>query len=384
MKRQSLVLLVIPLVLGFTFGDWGSMRPGQQRVILPAGEVHEGWYFATGSQVTILGTVNGDAYIAGGVVDIPGTINGQLVVAGGQVNVSGTVTDRIFGGGGTVRITGKTGKSIIAAGGTVVIGKDATVGDNLLAAGGGIQIDGTVDREARVAGGDVEVTGAVKGNLDVQADRFRTFKGSFIGGNLSVGTGDTTKIFVEPGTVVGAIHIDFRKGEAPTYILGMRTVSFWFQVIFAMTLFATALALAFLLPGHLTSPGSMLMNKPGQSVVWGFIGLIMTPVIALILCITLIGIPLGLFLFLLYLWFLYTSQMVLGIFVGAKIFGMDGKRGWSLFGVVALGLLIVQVLMLIPYVRMLLVLAGLILGVGALMLATKALLVTGRTSEQRV
>ncbi len=152
----------------------------------------------------------------------------------------------------------------------------------------------------------------------------------------------------------------------------MEKGAFWFQVIFALTLFATALALSFLLPGHLTSPGSVLMKNPGLSVIWGFIMLIITPVIALILCLTVIGIPLGLFLFLLYLWLLYTSQLVIGIAVGSRIVGLEGKRGWSLFGVVALGLLIVQILMFIPVVKILLVVAGLIVGVGALVIAAKS------------
>ena len=58
-----------------------------RKVILPVGEVHEGWYFAAGDEVLLEGTVNGDVYAAGGMVEIDGTINGDLIVAGGQVNV---------------------------------------------------------------------------------------------------------------------------------------------------------------------------------------------------------------------------------------------------------------------------------------------------------
>ena len=46
----------------------GNDRHEQRRVLLPAGEVHEGWYFAAGERVVIQGTVNGDAYVAGGNV----------------------------------------------------------------------------------------------------------------------------------------------------------------------------------------------------------------------------------------------------------------------------------------------------------------------------
>ncbi len=380
--RPSFRILAVIIALGTiacTFGGWDSMGRDRRRVVLPSAEVHEGWYFASGDQVSILGTINGDAYIAGGVVDVQGTINGQLVVAGGQVTVGGTVTDRIFAGGGSVRVTGKVGKSIVMAGGTVVLGKDATVGDNLLAAGGNVEIDGTVEREARLAGGEIDLTGSVKGNMDVAVDRFHTFKGALVGGNLSITARDTANVGVEPGTVVGSVHMGLSKAEAPTYILGMRSGVFWVQVFLSLTLFATALVLAFLIPGHLTVPGAVLTNQLGQSALWGIIVLILAPIVGVFLCVTVIGIPLGIFFFLLYLWILYVSQMMLGVAIGSRLFGLEGKRGWALFGAVALGLLIVEVLMFVPILRILLVLAGLVLGVGALAIAAKTTLAAMRT-----
>jgi hypothetical protein len=372
--RIVLLVMLATAVAGFSFSDKRSDDSRGRRIVLPAGEVHEGWYFAGAGQVSIQGTINGDAYIAGGVVEVDGTINGQLIVAGGQVTVSGNVTDRIFAGGGSIRIAGKTGKSVVAAGGTVVIGKDAVVGENLLAAGGNIQVYGTVDREARVAGGEIELTGVVKGNLDVTADRFGTYQGALVGGNLSVSTKDSSRISVEPGTVAGSVRIDVNHGQQSAHILWLEKGSFWFQVFFGLTLFATALALAFLLPGHLTSPAGILLEHPGQSLLWGFILLIVTPVVSLILCITVIGIPLGLFLFVLYLWLLYASQLVVGIAVGDRLLGLDGKKGWALFGTVALGLLIVQVFMFVPVVRILLIVVGLLFGVGSLAIAANSAL----------
>ena len=184
MKTSRLFLPVFLAAL-ITLGCNGprSRPAGEEHAILPAGEVHEGWYFAAGRQASIHGTVNGDAYVAGGVVEVDGTVNGMLVVAGGQVNVSGAVTDRILAAGGTVRLTGKTAKSITAAGGTVILGREATVGENLLVAGGTVQVNGTVERQAKAAGSEVQVSGTVKGNLDVAARRFGIFRGALVGGD---------------------------------------------------------------------------------------------------------------------------------------------------------------------------------------------------------
>ncbi len=373
MKASHASLLVLLAALSALSCDGPrTHQVGRDYVILPAGEVHEGWFFAAGRQVSIHGTVNGDTYVAGGVVDVDGTINGMLVVAGGQVNVSGAVNDRILAAGGTVRLTGKTTKSITAAGGTVTVGRESAVGENLLLAGNMVQMNGTVEREARVAGREVELAGSVKGNLDVASRRFDAFKGALVGGNLAVSTYDSAGVSVDPGTVHGRMTITIEKHEPETRILGMSGGAFWFQIVFGLTLFVTALALSFLLPRYLASAGTQTINRPAECLLWGLIVLFATPILAFLFFITVIGLPLAAFLFFFYLWLLYASQLVIGAAIGSRLYGLTGKSGWKLFGPVALGLLIVQVLVLFPVIRLIVILAGLIVGVGALALVTKA------------
>jgi hypothetical protein len=94
--------------------------------------------------------------------------------------------------------------------------------------------------------------------------------------------------------------------------------------------------------------------------------LIVAPIVIVILCITLVGIPLGLFLLFLYAWLLYLSQLSLGVALSYRMLGFQDKHGWRLFGPIALGLLMVDVLMFVPYVRPLLILVGIVFGCGAL------------------
>lgn len=372
-------LILLTALLSFSCGGPGPRHVGGDYVTLPAGETHEGWYFAGARQVLIQGTVNGDVYAAGGLVEVDGTINGILVVAGGEVNVSGTVNDRIIAAGGTVRLTGKTMKSITAAGGTITLGKEASVGENLLAAGRTILLNGTVEKEAKTAGGEVHLSGTVKGNLDVAAGRFDSYKGALIGGNLSVETRDTTDVKVEPGTVQGTVHIKLEERHARQEILGLGVAAFWFRLVLGLTLFVTAIALSFLLPGHLSAAGQEVSIRPGPSILWGLVAVIAIPIVAGILLITVVGLPLGFFLLGLYFWFLYLSPLILGAGIGARISPLDGKRGWALFGPVALGLVIVEVLMLIPVVRTIVFIVSILVGLGAMVVVTRRLLFAPRT-----
>ena len=344
---------------------------GDERVLLASGDIHNGWYFAGSGEVDLDGTVNGDAFIAGGVVNMRGTVNGLLVVAGGQVNVMGTVTDRIISVGGTVRLSGKTEKSVFAGGGSVIIERGATVGEYLMAGGSDVQVRGVVERDAKIGATTLKLTGEIKGDLDAGVESFETEEGSTVGGNLTVAAKDSGNIRIVPGTVLGQVHLKAgREVPAPRF-LGLTKGRLAMRIIFFLSLCATALVISFLFPRQLASVGTIINGRPGESVLVGLAALVLVPFITLVLILTVVGIPLGIFLFLYLCWLAFLSQMGLGIFLGYRVFGFDGKRGWGLFGPVALGILALFVCTFIPFVNVVVILAGLIVGVGALAIVTQ-------------
>jgi hypothetical protein len=369
-RTPILQVLLLPL-LAFSCREPGLHSMGENRVVLPVGEIHQGWYFAGGDNVIINGTVNGDAFVAAGLVEIAGTINGELFVAGGQVDVSGSVADRIVAAGGVIRLTGKTGKSVIAAGGSVVLGRNGTVGENFLGAGGNLMIDGTIGGDARLASGEVVLAGEIKGNVEVAAERVLTEKGADIGGNLTIATRDSNHVNIAPGTTHGKLTVKLQKEEVRPRILGMTPLGLVVWLLFMLSLLACALVLSFLFPDQTASIGTTIMVHPGQSALVGIATLILTPVLAAVLCITVIGIPLAGFAMMYYLWLMYLSQLSLGVALGSRLMEIGGKRGWALFGPIAIGVLIVEVLMFIPILNVLVVLAGLVFGVGALAILTR-------------
>jgi cytoskeletal protein CcmA (bactofilin family) len=358
-----ILLLVSTLCLVSCSGD----KKMEKQVYLPAGEVHEGWYFAGGERVVILGTVNGDAYVAGGTVQIDGTINGDLLAAGGQVIVSGTVTNNIRATGGTIRIDGNVGRDVTAAGGTIAIGKASSVAGNLLAAGGDITITGNVGKEARLAASQLTVFGVVQGPVTFAGQKLDIASGARIQGNLNMAVKDTGEIRIAPGAVQGTItRVIEEKPEKPR-ILGASPFALWFSIIWICSLLVTALVLVFLFPAQVVGTAAAVQHRPGVSALTGLVGLIAIPFAVLLLLVTLVAAPLALFVLFLFFFLLYLSQVALGVAVGDRIFHFEGKRTWRLFMPAAVGILIVQVLALIPFLGFFVVLVELILGFGALL-----------------
>jgi len=342
-----------------------------RKVVLPAGETHEGWYFAAGDQVYIQGTVNGDLYAGAGIVEINGTVNGDVIAAGGDVLVGGTVSDDVRVAGGTIRIDGKVGKNVTAAGGTVRLGRTAEVNGSLLGAGGAVLISGSVGHDARIGAGDIDVAGSIGGTLDAASEEITVIKGATIGRDLNVWAESKDKIEIAEGSVKGAVNIHLEEEKVGAKMLGHSLTWFWWKFFWVGSLLITLLALTFLVPRYLQILADAILHQPGLSALWGAVGVIAVPLVTLLLCITLIGIPIGMLVLALFLWLLYVSQLSLGVVVGHAFFKAGQKSGWALFGWLALGVILVQAFTVIPYLGFLINLAGVIFGLGAMLIMTR-------------
>lgn len=357
---------------------WKGRR---ERAILPADAVHEGWYFSAAERVVIEGTINGDAYVAGGSVEVDGTINGDLLVAGGQVTINGKVSDDIRVCGGSVHLGGKVGKSVTAAGGTVVLGKSGEIGGNLLAAGGNVELRGAVAGNVKIAAGDAGVTGTINKNADFGVGSLSILPGAKIGGNLRVYVAKPNRVEIADGTVSGKVDIKLHEVKKRREILGFPIWRFWLRILWSFGLLATGFVLLLLFPKQFSGIGTNITKSPGESILWGLGGLILIPVAMGILFVTVIGVPLGLFLLVSYLWLMYLSQLSFGVALGQRLFRQEGKGHWRKFWTFAVGLLVVQILTFISIVGPIVVIAGLIFGFGAILLVLKSEMLWHRRAE---
>lgn len=366
---RILLTLVLALFVVSCDGGKNSGDGKQLRVILPAGETHEGWYFAHGDQVIIEGTVNGDAYVAGGQVQVDGTINGDLIVAGGQIIITGKVSDDVRAAGGSVESSGLVGKNLTVAGGNIRVGKGSEVGGGLLAAGGNVFVGGTVEHHALVAAGAMSISGTIGGNVDFSGGTLDVLTGSTVGGNVRALVSDTQRVEIASGVVRGTVDVSTHEPSSAHAGPGSRPWRFWLRIIWTLGLVATILVFVLLFPKQTSDVGGAILQHPGKSLLVGIIGLIIIPVVVLLLFITLIGIPVGLLVLMVYLSILYLSQLCLGAALGRRLYG--GQDRWRLFGALAIGILIVELLTLVPYVRTIVLLAGLLFGIGAILLVLK-------------
>jgi hypothetical protein len=106
----------------------------------------------------------------------------------------------------------------------------------------------------------------------------------------------------------------------------------------------------------------------GMAMLVGAVALIAVPTVAAIVCLTLVGLPIGLTALLLYIVSIYAAQVFVGAWLGKEILGSATTQGQAL-SQLALGLAILHIAGYIPYLGSLIQLIIAAWGLGALVLA---------------
>jgi hypothetical protein len=208
--------------------------------------------------------------------------------------------------------------------------------------------------------------------VEFEGDRLLVSQGARLGRDLRASVGEKENIQIAAGTVLGEVDISLPETGRARHILGFQPWHFWFKVLWAFSLLASGLVLVFLFPRQSAGVGAAIINEPGKSLIWGFVGLIVMPVASILLAITVIGIPLGVVLLAICFVMAYLSQLSLGLALAHRLYGTEGRRSWALFWPFAAGLLIVQALTFFPYLGIVVVLAGLVVGFGAILLVARS------------
>ncbi|NQT31751.1 MAG: hypothetical protein HQ588_05395 [Deltaproteobacteria bacterium] len=342
-------------------------------VTVASGEVVDDDLYLAGSTIIINGTVNGDVLAVGSQIIVNGRINGSLIAAGGNIVVSGEVTRAVRIAGGTLEIKGNVGSDVVAAGGTLSLTSAANVGNDLVLGAGQVNVYSPVSGDIIGGGGDIILSSTVGGNVKLGVDNLTLLSTASIEGNLLY-TGEN-EADIQPGariagtTAYKPAPMD-QKPEGGMGIVG--------KIVGFLMALALGVVLVLIAPRRLTALTEAVRTKPWHSLGWGAVLLVVTPIAAVIICITVVGVPIGLIALALYGIAIYISQIFIGLLLGRLILGaFKGvgpveKRG-ILIGALALGLFILTLLKMIPYAGFFIGLAAVLFGLGAILVSEKQL-----------
>lgn len=285
--------------------------------------------------------------VGGSVVVGPDeTIDDDLDVAGGSVVIQGTVTGDVSVAAGSVRIDGTIEGDLEVSGGSVELGEEGTVGGNLEAGAGSVLVAGTVGGNAELAAETITLaeTAAIEGNLTYAGDLVQE-DGARVGGTI-------TEDEVSPGVV----NTD-----------GMNVPAWASTVYFLLANAILGVLLLLVMPVFSQSVASRVTDSPLRSGGTGLLALVAVPIALTLLLLTIVGIPLSILGFFLYLTLLWVGAIYGRLAVGMWLLSQFGRaEPWT--GLIV-GLVVVAALSFVPVVGGLVELAVVLLGLGALSLS---------------
>ena len=291
-----------------------------------------------------------DSIHLGGNVDVTETIEGPLTVAAGNVRVTAPVR-------GNVRI----------AGGKVEFTKDASVSGNMALAGGTVVIEGPVTGTVRAVGGNVTLNGAVGGNAKIAAGTLTLGPDARIAGTLDF-TGGQMRQDDAAQVVGGVTHHErsshrWHRDEPRT--AGERFLRGW---LWTAGLIVLAALLAAALPGPSQRMATELRERPWLTPLLGLVALSTIPVAAVLVMITIIGIPIGLLALVAYGVLLLLGYVWLAVAVGGLLLDrikpeVAAQTAWRV-GAAMLAMLSLGLLARMPFVGGLIGFVALVIGVG--------------------
>ena len=217
-----------------------------------------------------------------GKLVIEGTVLEDVQMIAGEIRVQGRVEDRVELVAGEVNVTGYVGP-------------------------------GGVD----VKFGEVRVSGEVEGPVTVEFGEVKLEEGGVIHGNVTVATGDFSTVEVSSDTVVEAVREAVREGARPFIaFLGLMTL---------IGLAVTILIIAVLFRNSVQK-GVILMEKEtiAWDLLWGALAILLFVPVFVMLCVTIIGIPVAFLLV-----FLYPVAWLFGLILLANYLG-----DWILISVI--------------------------------------------------
>jgi cytoskeletal protein CcmA (bactofilin family) len=331
-----------------------------QLVTIPAGETLNDTLMWGGDTLEIDGTVTGNVIAGGNSVVIRGTVKGDVIGGCHTLEIDGTVEGSVFAFCQALTLRGRIGGSAYAWVQAVRVEPEGRIEGDLVEGSGVLAIDGAVARDVKAFAGEVEVHGSIGRDLTAQSGHIRLTAPAHIGGNFTAHVGHTRDVLVAPGVTIGGKSQTLVSVESNPYT---RPKFYFWQAVRLAASFVTGVVLFVLFPslfgGRLETAGRVL-----KAAGTGFLVLVVPPIAALVLGITLVGLPVGLMMLGAWLVALYLAKILVAAVIGRGLLHSHEPRLGSFALTLLLGLVIVTVAVNLPYIGWLIALLVVLVGLG--------------------
>lgn len=374
--KKAIIIMALALMLTPSAVSAYAVK-NSDSVYVAKDETIEGNLYAVGANLTIEGKVTGDVICAGQSINISGEVAGDVICAGQSLNLNGQIGGNLRVVGDTINFGGQTERNGMILGATVVASASSSIGWDLLAVGNIFELRGDIGRDLYGGVAKANLTGRIGKNVNLHFGQSNQKTAPLtIGPNARINgqikyTSEKDAV-IENGAVIGGEVVHNRPkiaAKKPNYL---NLAWWWGNIISVFSALVIGLVLISLWRAPIIKIIDLMLNKIGAAFGWGILALLLTPPLAIILLITIIGIPLSLILLALWLIALYVSNVFVGILVGRSLLNnFLPKQKDSLILAMVIGVVLSYLFFSLPIIGLSLSLVAMIWGLGGIMLALK-------------
>ena len=299
-------------------------------------EVVKGDVFLFGHRTRMNGTVEGDVYLFSEDANVTGHVKGDVIAFAQSLHVTGQVDGNIRAFTNNLTISGDVSRNVLTFDESVNVDSAGKIGGSMTIFVKSLSLDGHLGRDLLIFSEHTGISGKVGGGVQAKGDSLDISSTAEIDGPVRFDGNKEPEVSSQAKL---ASPVDFHKVEHKSrYQEGHYYI--W-RVIWTAAFILLGMILLLLAPtfGAETTNAAERIGAPIGLGVLVFFGV---PIAAIIACITVVGIPLGLLAFASWFLILNCAELVVGTVVGNWILG-KATDTWQLIGRMALGFVLVRV-----------------------------------------
>lgn len=349
MRKWLLSFIALTLSIGLMTScaqAFDILKPNTaSNVRVEAGNIIKGAALGAGSDVSIRGALENDAFLAGNAVSVDGTVGGNAVLAGRSVNITGTIEGDLF-----------------VAAESVIIDHQANIKGDVLAFASSIDQNGSVGGKVQLYANAAHLNGSVTGPVTVKAETLSLGSNARLAGALS---GTVGKPFERDAaaTVAGPIDVNTDATTSTASPVSSQTTDILSSIYSYLVLLVAGFILLLAAPKLVAALRNLAYQTPGQQFIVGFLSLMIVPAIFVVSLILILTAPIGLAEIALFTITALLGSVIASLWVGDLI----TRQQWSPFAALALGGAVLRIIGLVPLLGTLFSFAAWTIGFGAVL-----------------
>jgi len=352
-KILAIAVCIVVSVFGIQYAASADIQTGNAINIVNE-SISENFYVAGGS-VNLNTTFEKDVFVAGGKIMIGGNIAGDLFVMGGEIDITGVVTGDVRIIGGQVRVLGEVAGDLVIVGGITTLAPESKVLGQSIFIGGELWQESALTQQTKMLVANVFLDDVVSGEAGVTTQKITFGSGANISGNFRYYSPDKAEIIngaiVAGGVVFNEIKSIQEIGIVKSTILNL--ISVWIILKFVTTLII-AFVFVFVFKVFTQGVNDTALEAFTKNALVGALVLLAVPIIIAVLFVTLIAMPIGFLILLVYIFTLIIAPSIAGIIIGSLIHRLVVSEGetehYVSFRNTVVGVVLFTVLQFVPYV----------------------------------